>query len=118
MSNETFTKFKPVKLKILRGNDETFIFNLKNSSGSAFVVSGTVVLTVKLNKNDTTSIFTKSISDSSEGNIWVSGKLVLVIPNATTEILPDNCYFDIKQTNGGIVTTLVAGVISSFDTPG
>lgn len=117
MNNEKFNKFKTVKLKVLKGDDEVFIFSLKNSSGSAFAISGTVELTIKENVGDSTTIYTKTITDSTEGNIWVSGKLVLVIPSSETVDLPSVSYFDIKQTNSGIKTTLVSGIITAIETP-
>jgi hypothetical protein len=44
--SESFNKFKPVTIKALRGNSESYAFDLKNSAGSAYVISGTVTLTV------------------------------------------------------------------------
>jgi hypothetical protein len=115
--SESFNKFKPVTIKALRGNSESYAFDLKNSAGSAYVISGTVTLTVKRNKNDTTALFTASITDGANGNIWAQGRLVAIITAAQSATLPDAAYFDIKQDVGGVITTLPAGRIVAYDTP-
>lgn len=114
---ESYNKFKPITLKALRGNTEAYSFDLKNSDGSAYIISGTVTLTIKKNKNDTTALYTVAITDSSNGNVWSQGRLVIVIPAGTTATLPDSSYFDVKQDVSGVITTLPAGRISSYDTP-
>lgn len=115
--SESYNKFKPIILKALRGNTESYAFDLKNSLGSAYVISGTVTLTVKRNKNDSTALFTATIADSANGNIWSQGRLVAVISAAQSATLPEVSYFDIQQNVGGVITTLPAGRILAYDTP-
>lgn len=114
---DIFNKFKPVKLNALRGNTEAYAFDLKNSSGSAYQISGTVTFTVKRNKNDSVALFTATIVDSANGNNWAAGRLVILITAAQSATLPDVSYFDVKQDASSVITTLPAGRIVAYDTP-
>ena len=105
------TKFESTDLNCYRGDRELYTFTV-TSGGSAYNLAGyTIVATGRASEDDSTSLFSITIADATNGSSFATGVVVLVIPAATTAALPNELMYDIQATSGSIVTTIAKGKI-------
>lgn len=113
------TKFQETNLEAYRGDRESYTFTV-TSGGSAYNLTGyTIKAIARVNPDDgyalfdTTSTTGMAITDSSGGNSFATGIVILVITAAVTAILPPICYYDLQATSGSTVTTIARGKITT-----
>lgn len=107
----TTTKFEQTDLNCYRGDTETYTFNV-TSGGSAYTLSGyTIVATGRASEDETSTLFSITITDGQIGSSFSSGVVVFRIPATTSATLPAVVVYDIQATSGSTVTTIAKGRI-------
>lgn len=105
------TKFESTDLNCYRGDTETYTFNV-TSGGSAYNLSGyTIVATGRAAEDDSSTLFSITITDGAIGSSFSTGVVVFRIPATTSATLPNQLLYDIQATSGSIVTTIAKGKI-------
>ena len=97
-------------ISIYKGDSYTHEVRIKNSSNTAINISGrTYKAQIRKTKSSETIIqtFTTAISNAAAGilNMTLSS-------NASSNINTGIYYYDLEETNGSIVTTLMGGKIT------
>jgi len=98
----------PLTVRI--GDTETITLNLQDANGTAINVTGrTYAAQIRSTADSTTVLasFTCAISNAAGGVVTAT------LPAATTAALtPGVAVFDLQETNGATVTTLLAGPVT------
>lgn len=102
-------KLTPLDLTLLAGDDELRPY-LATSGGVARDLS-TYELHLRFWQAPEFSELIEDIElqDDSDGNDWSQGEIVLVVPRATTVILPPVCGYDVVAVLAGAYETLFWG---------
>ena len=112
----SYTKFENLDLNAYRGDRETYTFNVKDATGAVVNLAGqTIKAEARANIGDVATLFSITVTDAVSGNDFANGVVVLILPEATTLLLPTKSYYDIQATSGSTgVTTLARGRITTF----
>ena len=97
-------------ISIYKGDSYTHEVRIKNSANTAINISGrTYRAQVRKTKASEVVIqnFTTSITDAANGVLIIS-----LAASSTSNISPGIYYYDLEETNGSIVTTLMGGKIT------
>lgn len=99
-----------VPLTIRTGDTEQVTLFIKDSAGAAVNITGrTYAAQIRKSVTDATPIatFTCTITDAA------AGKMIATLSATTTAALsPGNACWDLSETNGSVVTTLIGGFVS------
>ena len=104
---------RQVFIEAFQGDDETYTFNVKDSSGTAVDLTGATSFTGTVrDKIGGSSLAT--FSYNSGASTLASGVVAMDLANADTLTLPEIAYYDVQYTNvGGQKKTLAYGVITT-----
>lgn len=111
------TQFQDTDLQVYRGDSTSFTFSILSNSVGYDVSGQTVYCQARSIPDsmfpifDTRSTSGMAITDNSNGNSFIVGKVVLDITAAITKILPTHSRYDIRATDGADITTLASGNI-------
>lgn len=95
-------------IHIYKGNDRNYKFTLTLTSGTAYDLSGatSVTLTVKDSLEDASAIFSETATDSTNGNDWTNGIVVIKITDTNSALMSSDGVYDLEivLSSGDIVT--------------
>jgi hypothetical protein len=111
-------QFQETNLKQFRGDTGIHSFTFTTSAGAVKDLTGHTITAVARTHPDhaeklfdTASTTGMAIATGTNGSVYASGIVVLLITPAISNILPDICYYDIQSSVGGVITTLASGLI-------
>jgi len=114
------TNFQETNLSQYAGDRALHTFTL-TSGGSAYNLTGyTITAQARLSINDGDKIFDTAvtsgmaIADGSNGSVFSTGTIVLLIPAAVTIKMPEECRYQLQAVSGSIVVTLAHGIIFTY----
>lgn len=97
-------------ITIYKGDSYTHQINIKNSANTAINITGrTYISQIRKSKASGTIIasFTTAITDAANGVLTMS-----MTGNETSNINTGIYYYDLQETNGSIITTLMGGKVT------
>lgn len=95
-------------IQIIIGDTETISLSFQNNDGSAINIAGRSYA-AQLRETAASDTVIASFVCSIVGN-GSTGEVVCSIPsNVTANLTPQVCVYDIQETNGAVVTTLLRG---------
>ncbi len=99
-------KFSATDVNVYRGDTESIALAV-TSGGVAYSLTGkTVTAQIRASEDTTDALATITFTDGSAGNVFSTGTLILIIPAATTAVLPDKAVCDVQYSGGGTVGTI------------
>ncbi len=91
-------KFKAQDVDVYRGDDESIGINV-TLAGVAYSLAGkTITAQIRASEDDETALASITLTDGQNGNVFSTGTLVLVIPAATTALLPNTSICDVQYS--------------------
>lgn len=113
----TTDKFDNTDLEAFRGDTEIYSFSVTANGAALNLLGYSIVSQIRDFPGSSEVLFnsysSSNIVDSSNGNNFTQGIVLLSIPAANTATLPEVAYYDMQGTLGSIVKTLAAGRIIS-----
>lgn len=111
------TQFQETNLNQFRGDRALHTFTL-TSGGSAYNLTGyTITAQARYRPDAQDKIFDSAvtsgmaIADATNGSVYSTGTIVLLIPAAVTQGMPDECFYNLQAVSGSVVVTLASGKI-------
>lgn len=94
-------------LEIYQGDTYAHVVTIQDLAGAAVdITSRTYVARLKNRATDAVVLsFTAAVTDGANGQMTVSATAV-----ATAALTPDSYAWDLQETNGSTVTTILAGI--------
>lgn len=118
MSVSYTTKFEETNLAVYRGDTETYTFQCYDddaltvqSNLTGYTISAQCRLHPDENNTyfDTGATAGMAIANGTNGSVFATGTVVLLITAAITNVLPDVTYYDIRAMSGSVVRRIASG---------
>lgn len=116
------TNFQEANLSQYAGDRAVHTLSILTSSGAAYNLTGyTLTAQARMVPDDGDKVFDTAstsgmaIADATNGSVFSTGTVVLVIPAAITIRMPERCYYQLQGVaSGSIVVTLAHGLIFTY----
>lgn len=114
------TNFQETNLSQYAGDRALHTFTL-TSGGAAYNLTGyTITAQARMLPDDGDKVFDTAstsgmaIADATNGSVFSTGTVVLLIPAAVTIRMPERCFYQLQAVSGSIVVTLAHGLIFTY----
>ena len=105
-------KFDILELKALEGDTEVYTFTILENGTAKNLAGATITCVVRDNNAKGVVNLNLTITDSTDGNNFAGGIVVVKLSSANTSSLTPKNYFEVQADNSGDITTLARGIIT------
>lgn len=100
-------------IRAMQGDDETYTFNVTDSSGAAVDLTGATSFTGTI-RDEIGGNSLATLTYNAGGTTLGSGVVAMDLAEADSAVLPEVTYYDVQYSNaGGQKKTLVWGVLNT-----